>query len=131
MKKILFILAMVVLFSGCVGLEVEKPKIEGLIKLTETSFVEIHDYNSDFRSYHIRIKDMQAAATFDSIYKSIFEVEGVQNCTAYPYLFNVTKSKVYSWAEIEPEIKEIFEDFERFAEDFEPEPEEPNKSGGY
>jgi len=95
-------LVLVLLLAGCVTSgPVKNERV--LIKLTDKIFMEEH--NLSVRSYHT--PDMIENIQYQIAYKRIFNINGVQNVAVVPYQIAVTKSPLFKWETIEPEILRI------------------------
>ena len=97
MKKLALCVVLILAF-GCAP--------QGLQPFTDNALVEV--LTDDTRVYHVRYDKIPVG--FD-LPARIYAVEGVQSVYQHPYEFTVTKSKAYSWREIEPKMKKVLAEF--------------------
>ena len=99
MKKLAFCVVLILAF-GCASTLTLAP-------FTSHSFIEITD--SDSRIYHLRYAILPTP--YNPIDAMVL-IEGIRYVTATPYQVLITKSKAYTWNEIEPHIKKVLQDFQ-------------------
>ena len=121
LKRMIFLV--VLLVFGCAVKQPIIPEIvksEPLFEFTATSWIEYNVWNIHNRTYHIRYStDESMAPAIADLITGLEDIDGLSRMDVKRYKFEITKSPVYSWDEIEPEIKEAIEEFEKA------EPEEP------
>jgi len=101
--KRLFILSVVlavVLALMLVGCITGKEQV--LIPLTDKIYLE--EYDTNLRSYHMKIAEDVALQMFGI---QIFSLNGVQDVKIMAYQISVLKSPLFKWEDIQPEILKI------------------------